>query len=203
MTTFDQQDNTPSLTLHNSTFLGSPRDSGDDHWAEATVNSSATFEDGTIPSTSLHRSPYVLVLTLGYGIMAILSWIVILVLMYKPIGTESYLPNYTSESFDWWDIETQFSMTEYYLRAARMLQAVVSILTIPLTSTVCSSAAVVFLQRRRRGQGGPTLRQSMTLADKCWADPIVIIKLVSGQWKKYGSSLLLVAIVLNILGKYS
>jgi hypothetical protein len=46
-----------------------------------------------------------------------------------------------------------------------MVQAVVGVLTIPLTLAVCSTAAVIFTQSGSR-QWKLTLRHTMTLADK-------------------------------------
>jgi hypothetical protein len=101
------------------------------------------------------------------------------------------------------DKMSTFAQSERYLRAARVCQSVASVLTIPLTSMVCSCSAVAFLQRRRRQSWwNPTLRQSMALADKSWNDPVLIAKLPAGGWKRYGSLFLLFAIVLNLVGEH-
>lgn len=89
--------------------------------------------------------------------------------------------------------------SEHIFRAAKIIQAVVSVLTIPLTSAVCSKAAVIFVQQRRQRLGF-SMRQLMALADKGWTDPEVISRLIFAGWKKYGSSFLLLAILLNLLG---
>jgi hypothetical protein len=92
---------------------------------------------------------------------------------------------------------------EQWYRTTRVVQSIVSVLTIPLTSTVCSSAAVVFVQHNRQSFG-LSIRQVMTLADKGWLDPKTYVRIfplfTSSGWKRYGSSFLLVAIVLNIFG---
>jgi len=46
------------------------------------------------------------------------------------------------------------------------------------------------------------MRQLMTLADRGWTDLDTVAKLIFGGWKRYGSALLLMAILLNVLGKY-
>ncbi|CZR51016.1 uncharacterized protein PAC_00891 [Phialocephala subalpina] len=78
-----------------------------------------------------------------------------------------------------------------------VIQSIVGVLTIPLTSTVYSSAAVVFVQHNAKSN--LSLRQLMTFSDKTWADPATYPKAVM-SWKRYGSSLLVFAILLNTLG---
>jgi hypothetical protein len=98
-------------------------------------------------------------------------------------------------------LDALFAKSERYLRAARTVQALVSVLTIPLTSAVCSQAAVVYIQRKR-GDKRPTLRQSMALADKGWTDLELLKNLIFGGWNKYRSSLLLFAVFLHLLGQF-
>lgn len=152
--------------------------------------------DDIPPSDTLRRAPHIVFLTLCYAAISVYAWVVLCILSYKPIGAPSYTFK-SNETFSYIDSPGVFARSERYLRAVRFLQSVVSVLTIPLTSMVCSYAAVVFLQRVR--QGGPTLRQSMMLADKGWSDPALIAKLVVGGWKRYGSAFLLAAICLNII----
>ncbi|CAG8386465.1 unnamed protein product [Penicillium salamii] len=66
---------------------------------------------------------------------------------------------------------------------------------------VCSCAIVGFLQKRtKQSWRSLTLRQSMTLADKGWTDPVTLTKLISGGWKRYGSLFLVLALTLNLIG---
>ena len=92
---------------------------------------------------------------------------------------------------------TYYAKNDNWFRAARVIQSIVSVLTIPLTSAVCSSAAVVFIQRN--GKSNLSLRQLMTFSDKTWADPATYPRSFI-SWKRYGSSLLTFAILLNGLG---
>lgn len=78
-----------------------------------------------------------------------------------------------------------------------MIQSIVAILTVPVTSYVCAKASVVFVQRCRSRL---TLRQTMVLADWGWTSLDIYQKLVLKQFPKYGSSLLIIAVVLNLLG---
>ncbi|RJE26359.1 hypothetical protein PHISCL_01332 [Aspergillus sclerotialis] len=162
------------------------------------------------PSVSLQRSVYVVPLVLLYAAAALYSWVIICILTNRPIGGIGYgieeyihiLKNpprnnlaYTEPEY----LSIFFSKSERYLRSARILQSVVSVLTIPLTSAVCSQAAAVYIQKKR-GRNCPTLRQTMALADKGWTDIALVTKLFFGGWNKHRSSLLLFALFLNLLG---
>ena len=163
----------------------------------------------TNPSVPLQRSGYIVFFTLLYGAAALYSWVIICILTHRPIGAHGYghdeLDNVVTDRLFGDDVEVYldslFSKTKQYLRAARIVQSLVSVLTLPLTPAVCSQAAVVYIQRRRGG-GRPTLRQSMALADKGWTDLVVLKNLVVGGWKKYKSSLLLFAMFLHLLGEF-
>jgi hypothetical protein len=163
-------------------------------------------------SVPLRRSVYPVLLTLLYGSAAVYAWVIICILNHRPIGGVSYgqaevtavlnnpPPNALSitvpEYLDWF-----FARSEKYLRAARIVQSLVSVATIPLTSAVCSQAAVVYIQRTR-GANRPTLRQSMALADKGWTDITILKNLLFGSWNRYRSSLLLFALFLHLLGGF-
>ena len=159
------------------------------------------------PSVPLRRSVYPVFLVLLYSGAALYAWVIICILTHRPIGGEGYgldqlnstlaqpqsgiiVPEY---------LNSFFGKSERYLRAARVVQSLVSVVTIPLTSAVCSQAAVVYIQRKR-WRNGPTLRQSMALADKGWTDIDLIRKLILGSWKKYSSALLLLGLFLHLLG---
>lgn len=173
-----------------------------------TMDEGKTDQQQREPSATLRRTPYGVFLTLGYAAIVLFAWVVTCTLAQRPIGAESYVVDWRNNSDNVLNslapsqISQLFSKSEHYLRAARVLQSVASLLTIPLTSAVCSWAAVGFLQQRKEGQRGPTLRQSMTLADKAWTDPVLIAKLFAGGWSQYGSRFLLVAILLNGLGEH-
>ncbi|KAF7134168.1 hypothetical protein CNMCM5793_005847 [Aspergillus hiratsukae] len=161
------------------------------------------------PKTApLQRSIYIVFLTLLYGAAALYAWVIICILTYRPIGASSYGPDELDRLLSGPHLgsttvpeylDALFAKSERYLRAARTVQSLVSVLTIPLTSAVCSQAAVVYIQRKR-GDKRPTLRQSMALADKGWTDLILLKNLILGGWNKYRSSLLLFALFLHLLG---
>lgn len=148
----------------------------------------------SLPPTRLHRSSYILVLTLFYAALAIFAWAVTSFLALGPVSAKSYGPFKFSGGLRGY---------EGWYRAARIVQSIVSVSAIPLTSAVCSAAAAVFVQQR-----GPstnlTLRQLLTLADKGWSDPTTYARTFPGVrkdgWKRYGSTFLLLAMVLTTLG---
>ena len=161
-----------------------------------------------IPSSTLHRSTYVILLVLLYAALAIFAWVVTCILTVHPLTTTTYtanLVNAKNHGYGWTGADYQHSLymeNERYFRTARVIQSIVIVLTIPLTSAVCSKAAVVFVQHHRKNLG-LTLRQAMVLADKGWTEPEIWLKLVFAGWKRYGSSFLVFAIFLNLLGRSS
>lgn len=162
-------------------------------------------ETETQYSTTLSRSNNILLLILVYATLALFAWVVTCILAYRPIHGHSYGvdirdDHYGSVSQDLAYTLALYVDSERWYTAARVLQSIVSVLAIPLTSAVCSRAAVAFTQQPRLSWN-LTMRQTMTLADKGWADLGLISRILRGQWKRYGSSFLAVAISLNILGK--
>ena len=95
---------------------------------------------------------------------------------------------------------TLYVKNEDWYQAARVIQGIVAVLVIPMTSAVCSKAAVGFMQRKQLR--GLTLRQTMVLADKGWNVPELYWQLVSGGFRRYGSPFLMMAICLIFLGNY-
>lgn len=169
------------------------------------LSSEESAEKNRVPSDTLRRAPHIVILALLYTVVAIFAWAVLCILTHRPIGARSYQPNLGSETEleDYLDsAKGNFGTTERLLRASRVCQSLASVLTIPLTSMVCSCAAVAFLQRRaKQSWHVPTLRQSTALADKGWNDPVLITKLIAGGWKRYGSVFLVFALVLNLIGE--
>ncbi|KAK2608869.1 hypothetical protein QQS21_002582 [Conoideocrella luteorostrata] len=181
----------------------------DDRLLEDTeIYDDATHGRQTLPATSLHRSTGIVYLALGYAALAITAWTITFIASRRPIGGHSYtFDRQWSEDHNEGSIkpaaEDAFTFTsgEEYVKAARVLQAIVSVLAIPLTSAVCSQAAVVYLQRAGQNEPGPTLRQTMVLADKSWTEPLIVLKLLfSRDWTRRGSLFFYVAAFLTVLG---
>lgn len=154
-----------------------------------------TFSTHSVP---LHRSGYIVLMVFLYASSALIAWALICVLAFKPINADYY--GFDVRDLQHSSLKSKFPRNEEIYRAARIVQTVVTIVTIPLTSAVCSSAAVVFAQSKK-GDRRLTLRQMMTLADKGWTDPKTIVKLIFGRGKQLGSSLFLFAVLLNLLGE--
>lgn len=199
---------TPAVILAGST-PGSERHSLDGSNHES--HSVDRVNDELKPPNSsvlLQRSVYIVFLVLLYAAAALYAWVIICILAHRPIDGKAYggdilhswhaLPgsDYTVNEY----LALLFAKSERYLRAARVVLSLVSVLSIPLTSAVCSQAAVVYIQRKR-GNNVPTLRQSMALADKGWTDIVLLRKLFFGGWSQHKSSLLLFAIFLHLLGE--
>lgn len=143
------------------------------------TSSSSDVETGH-HSVALRKSGYIIWMVLIYAILALTAWILICLLTFKPLTTEYYGFDtrqrglYKIRGVDGWfawiqEPHTQYVKSEEIYRIARTMQAVVSVLTIPLTSSVCSAAAVIFTQLGSRDRK-LTMRQMMTLADKGWTE---------------------------------
>ncbi len=167
------------------------RRTADPSGADRTSLEAPEKPDEHMSTTTLQRFGSIAVLTTLYSLLQIVSWILICVLTYKPIGRSNYYDNHEINSF---------SSSAQCLRAARVLQGLASVLVIPLTSAAVSSVVVVSRQGKggRASQQGPTLRQMLALADKGWMDPGILWRMFSEhRWKQYGSSTLLPALALT------
>ena len=98
-------------------------------------------------------------------------------------------------------VRALYSRNDNVFQAVTIFQAIVAVLTIPVASAICAAAAVVFTQRNSYNSK-ITLRQTMVLADKGWTDVELLSRLAFKGWKRHGSSLLVIAIVVHLLGMY-
>lgn len=163
-------------------------------------------ESGIAPSTLLKRSFYTILIALVYTGLALFAWILLCIQSTRPITTKSYSLNVLKEkvNYDFTSVGgiypkvSPYVRNEEYFQRARIIQALTSVLTIPLTSALCSKAAVAFFQRK--ASVGLSMRKLTTMADRGWTDPETILKVFLGGWQKYGSPFLLFAILLNGLG---
>jgi hypothetical protein len=178
--------------------------------------SDALEEVGNAPAVTLHRSSYIVLVVSIYANLALTAWILVCVLTFRPLTTARYGYNalepgsvsiLTRYPYALWlpdrsdPLHAKYVKSEAIYRAARTVQSVITVLTIPLTSAVCSAAAVVFAQSKTKGRR-LTMRQMMALADKGWSDPTTIAKLVTGRGKQLSSSLLTCALLLVLLGEW-
>jgi hypothetical protein len=125
-----------------------------------------------------------------YSLLALLSWILLCVMSKRPIkGERTYTETESSRG------ERRFATNEKYYTAARILQSVVGLLTIPVTSAICSIACVAYMQTGRLRKS-LTLRQAMAMADQGWINPRMWTRLASK-----GSLPLYVAFTLTLIGE--
>ncbi|KAK2814064.1 hypothetical protein FQN50_000468 [Emmonsiellopsis sp. PD_5] len=186
----------PSHESHSSDNGEQPLDSTTD---SSTTPTSKYNPKATPPSSTLHRSFYALSLVVLYSALALASWIVIVLLVFRPISAKSYGPwkggKYPSTTFP-----PNYAASESWFRAARVLQSIVNVMTIPVASAACASAAVVFAQVGKDSHD-MSLRQLMALADRSWTNPTMLSRLSTASgWKHYGSWFLALAILINLLG---
>ncbi|KAK7188375.1 uncharacterized protein CC84DRAFT_1123629 [Paraphaeosphaeria sporulosa] len=108
-----------------------------------------------------------------YATFALFPWICLCILSKRPITKEkAYISVDTSSS----QPEHWYHVSEKYFKVAHILQSIATLVTIPVTTAICSMACVVYMQSSplRRSL---TLRQSMALADSGWLSPHVLAKL--------------------------
>ncbi|KAK3644005.1 hypothetical protein LTR56_009857 [Elasticomyces elasticus] len=165
-------------------------------------------EKARIPTAKLRRSGYILLFVLLYSVLAVLAWTILCILTKCPLTTKHYGVDFDTPDgtvgtggYSWrgpWATHSFYTKNEAWLQAAQVMRSIAAVLTIPLTSAVCSKAAVAFLQQRTNSN--ISLRQVMVLADRGWTDPIIYFKMLVGGFKRYGTMFLLGATILNILG---
>ena len=176
-----------------------------DHLREDEANPKPAQELRTqTPKATVHGSSFVFYIVVFYATLVLFSWVVICTLSYRPITTGSYSwveGSKDSQFVVTEQVQAKYRQNENWYKAAQVIQSIASVLTIPLTSTICSRAAVVYLQRRSGNQSvKSTLRQLMVLADKGWTDVSTYIRLISGQWRRYASGFLVWAVLLHLIG---
>jgi hypothetical protein len=154
------------------------------------------------PSTKLFRSWILLPLVISYATLAIFAWTVTCILSFRPVvGPKQYGFIYDPEDYEFLflpGVQQSYVRNENWYRAARVIQSIVGVLTIPLTSAVFSSAAVIYVQQHRKTPG-LTIRKLMTLADRGWVGPSTLGRTFT-SWNRHGTSFLLVAIIVTIVG---
>lgn len=106
---------------------------------------------------------------------------------------------YNSNSYQFaTTISNRVAKSSHWFIAAKILRAVAAVFTLPVTSAACAAAAAVFVQRNGNSSK-LSMRQVGILANRAWHDPSMYSSIVL-QWKRYGTSFILLAIALNILG---
>jgi hypothetical protein len=138
----------------------------------------------------IHTRLWPVLLFLVYAVFALFPWVTLCILNKRPSRSERVYGSYVSHgNAPWYNISKEF------YQAARRMQSFATLLTIPVTTSICSTACVVYMQSSplRRGL---TLRQSMALADSDWLSGRILE--VGGN---AGSLPLYTAFALTLLGK--
>ncbi|KAL2811415.1 hypothetical protein BJX63DRAFT_444099 [Aspergillus granulosus] len=177
------------------------RDRDDDRPASPNVESPPDYEPPKEQTELLlhPRSIYALLLALFYAALVLAPWVIICLIADRPITTDRY-GAFTGGNGTYFyraeDTQSPYRKNERWYHAARIIQAIAGVLTLPLTSAICASAAVIFMQR----QQSLTMPQLMTLADNGWMDLSTYRRIYLLQWSRYGSSFLLFSILVSLLG---
>lgn len=129
-------------------------------------------------TTVLRANFFIWIPTAIYVAIVVWSWAMICIIAREPPLTFNK------------DLRTR----QYY--AARVLQSVASVATIPIISAVCACAAAIYVQNQRN-EHSLSLRQVMALADREWMNPLCLIPLLS---KRFGSGFLFLAIFIYSIG---
>lgn len=134
-------------------------------------------------STPLHRNVYILFPTALYVCLAAYCWLTLAILSRTSL------------------ITTDKNHKELQYKAARYLQPIVNIATVPVISAVCAWAAAIFVQNQPDAYS-LSLRQVMFLADRAWMNPLEYARMIfyPSRFKTYGSSFLFLAIFIHIFG---
>jgi hypothetical protein len=122
------------------------------------------------PSTRLFRSTSVVYIVAIYSIIAIVGWVVTALLTFRPVDAKKYgldfaviTDNYGGQGSN--SIKNEILNSEKWIPAVRALRAIAAVLTFPVASAVCASAAVVFVERNA-SKSRLNIRQVMLLADR-------------------------------------
>ncbi|KAF7155357.1 hypothetical protein CNMCM5623_007428 [Aspergillus felis] len=156
----------------------------------------ATQIPGRGYSTTLHRSPYALMPTLLYAALAIYAWAAIVYLSFRPMSAKSWGPLLRKHYS--YPKPLDYVPNERIYRSAVVIRTLIIVITLPWLSAVCASAAVIYVQYQKTANS-LRMRQVTNLADRRWLDIALYKALVSGGWKKHGSTFLVLAIVLHLI----
>ncbi|RAO72455.1 uncharacterized protein BHQ10_008467 [Talaromyces amestolkiae] len=129
-------------------------------------------------TTVLRANFFIWIPTAIYVVIVVWSWAMICIIAREPPLTFNK------------DLRTR----QYY--AARVLQSVASVATIPIISAVCACAVAIYVQNQRN-EHSLSLRQVMALADREWMNPLCLIAPLS---KRFGSGFLYLAIFIYSIG---
>lgn len=149
-----------------------------------------------VPAMKLRYHRLKLWLVLIYTVATCFSWTVTCMLCYRPVRLGSYegQGSYTKKQYEdntWWTA------------MARATNSILSALTIPVTSAICSKAAVAYCQTPPSANvKGLTMRQTLASADNGWSDFRTLTRMLRPRkGRRVRSRLLVFSALLCALGK--
>lgn len=119
-----------------------------------------------------------LLLLLLYVPFLVVPWVLTRILVNRPLG----LPSYYNQKGEYGTNIYQRML--FWMRFVNVLDAIASILTVPVISALLAHGAVVYSQRRK-AQQAMNLRQSFALADRAWGN---VVSLWGAIWNDGTSS---------------
>lgn len=151
------------------------------------------------PPAELFRQGYLFILVSLYSILTLVAWVIICIQNKRPLTAQTY--HYVANQQDWPGVLAgRMRRNADWFRAVKVLLAITNSLNIPLTSTICASVAVFYVQSfgRRRHL---SMQHTSTLADKGWTSPPVWLALLKSKgWRSRGSYFLVFAMAIHALG---
>ena len=149
-----------------------------------------------IPGMRLRYHKLKLWLGLIYSIVTLFSWTITCILCYRPIRMATYHDQGTHT-------RKQYEDNNWWTTTARVSGAIVSAVTISLTSAICAKAAVAYCQTPPdANKKGLSMRQTLALADEGWSDIRILSSLLRPKLRcRVGSPLLVCSALLCGVGK--
>lgn len=145
----------------------------------------------------LTKHTLALALVYIYALVAIPSWSITCVLSYRPMGVPSYFDQTGNYS------RSHYETTDFWRKAASVGQSILGVISIPVTSAICTKAAAVYCQRNSDAKTPSlSLRQMLVLADKGWIDLATLLNVVRPSTsRRTRSPLLILSASLVAIGK--
>lgn len=140
---------------------------------------------------SNRRHSWVIVLFLFYAALSIVAWTLTCILSNRPLNFSSYYSqagNFTPE---------QYQVNDRWREATVVLRTLSATITLPITTTIASQAAVVYIQQKE----GLSLRQTLAIADRGWTDIGTFLACVNPAMARLiWTPFLLFALFLTLIG---
>ena len=137
-----------------------------------------------LATAPLFRNPYILILVLSYAGTAVARWVILCILNVRPITTKTNHGNYNTSTLFLRNNTNPFVLSERWFRVAKVLLTIANTLAVPLTSTVCASAAVTYVERSG-SRSDFRMSHTANLADRRWTSPLVALAFLTPKGRKF------------------